>query len=84
MLLQSPPFLKSQNFGDLTEVVNTCGLGDTVRAVVGVTINTIDYINISTGGDATDFGDMTTTGWNADGGGVSMVTEVSDNGNIKN
>ena len=55
------------------------GLGDSVRAVCagGVSannldaINTIDYINVMSGGDATDFGDLTQKGWSGDGAGVS-------------
>ena len=64
-------------FGDLTASrQHACGLGDTIRAVCagGVgspAINTIDFINISTGGQAMDFGDTTQVGWNHDGGGVS-------------
>ena len=67
-------------FGDLTaNRQHAAGLGDTIRGVCagGVgpggsgSINTIDYINIATQGDAVDFGDLTQTGWNADGAGVS-------------
>ena len=60
-----------QEFGDLSEIkLYMAGCSDPVRGVFGggiaqpsaTYLNTIEYINISTGGDAVDFGDRTIQG----------------------
>ena len=60
-----------QEFGDLSEIkLYMAGCSDPVRGVFGggiaqpsaTYLNTIEYINISTGGDAVDFGDRTIPG----------------------
>jgi hypothetical protein len=79
----------SVSFGTLTasRSYGLGGAGDQVRGTFagGYTptqVNTIDYLSFATGGQAVDFGDLNNV---VRGGmGASMVTEVSDNGNIKN
>ena len=54
----------AQNFGELTTVRRYCGgMTDCVRGVVAAghdpsATSNIDYFDISTGGDAVDFGDQ--------------------------
>ena len=59
------------NFGDNTYLVqHGMALSDSTRAVCagGVTVNNMSYINITTAGDAVDFGDLTIARWSGNGG----------------
>jgi len=59
------------NFGDNTYLVqHGMALSDSTRAVCagGVTVNNMSYINITTAGDAVDFGDLSVARWSGNGG----------------
>ena len=45
-------------------------VSDSTRAVCagGVTVNNMSYINITSQGDAVDFGDLTVARWSGNGG----------------